>query len=395
MLTVARSPRILAILASLVVVCAVDGAEPSTVGDQLRSLTPEQLVERLGARQFQVRQAAEQRLLDLGTSSFSAVRSGMESSEAEIAFRANRVMRNLQVLATAQNEERLLDAPWTVNGDLALVWEAWQATVGDSPGSRKLLVQALRNEPELLLSLNSSRVSRRTLFENQCGELKVFSAQQSSSAISPVSVAALVFIALQEDTQPSSNATYVIGNQINTGSFMSLLDEPTVGTATRTLVDRWILHAGLSTPIHRLSLSGQIRSSAGLSVAQELLNTGGQPFLQGVYYVIRHGSQEDMELLEAKLDDDSPFVVPIHNTGAMELIQLRDLALIGLIQMARQSPSEYGIENAPQENQPLLKQFFSNNHDREVAINKWRIWSREHMREIQPVPTDASEGVSL
>ncbi len=379
--------------------CPSGGAHAAESARPFAERTSQELVQQLGAGDYRVRQAAEAELLSRGVASAADVREALNAPNAEVRYRAERLIRRLQILVAAQNEQLLLSAPWQVQSELAAVWERWHAFVGDSSGSRQLLVQMLRVEPALLLAITQPRVVLQTAFEDRCGELRVFPGQ-TGIEVNPMTTAAVLFVALQDDFRPSPQAVQTVVDLVIDKRFLSLLNDPRVGKPVRGLIEQWIQHGGLSTPRMRLNVSQAINSPAGLQAAREFLTAAnianGQSF-EAVNYLVKLGGAEGMEILETKLEDQTA-VNPVGAGGAINgtlEVQVRDIALLGLIRMTRQNPAEYGFKNAVDGQYIAHRAGFGSVADREAAFTKWHAWSRENLRSVLPAPGDASEGSSL
>lgn len=362
--------------------------------------TTARMIEQLGAADYRQRQAAEEGLLRLGLDCVSAVRIAAESPDAEVRYRAQRLLGRLQVLAAAQNEQLILRSPWRLNADLLPIWERWHALVGDSPESRQLLVQLLRAEPQLLMALNGPRAVLRNAFENRCGELRVFPGQPGQE-VNPVVTAALIFVSLQAEVQPSAQAALQVSSQVVSNGYTSLLNDPLVGAALRALVEQWLGRAGLSTPHQRLDISERLKSPAGIPTARDVLSklngNDGLSF-QAISYLRSIGGPECTEILESKLTDETTLFSKMQygNQGKSDSeyeVQVRDLALLALLQMTRQSPQEYGFRDPLGNNYQLNTSGFETQAERSVAFERWSFWSRQHLQDLQPVAGDAIEGL--
>ncbi|MCA8990367.1 MAG: hypothetical protein KDA88_00215 [Planctomycetaceae bacterium] len=376
-----------------------------TASDPIRSNAArgeEDLIQQLGAPSFQDRFAAEKELLERGLTSVSAVREALNNENAEIRYRAQRLMREFLLIEAETNEPLLLNSPWQLTEDVYNVWERWHATVGDSPASRQLLVQMLRIEPELLLALNAPQGTIRGLLESRCGELRMFPNQANQEA-NPLTTASVLFVTLQEDVQPSAQAMHVVSSLIATGKFMALLNDPQVGVAARTLVEQWIGHGTISTAYMRLQTSERMKSPAGMDAARELLssqNAPGPTEQVAVRYLAKAGGNEAISVLESKLDDTTVIRSADNKnedgtTESVYRVEFRDTVLLALVQMTKQAPTDYGFRQTDNGAYNQQNSGFESDLKREAALHKWQRWSRENLREVHAEPFDASEGTAL
>ncbi|MCA9079276.1 MAG: hypothetical protein KDA58_01905 [Planctomycetaceae bacterium] len=365
----------------------------------------QRLVMELGSDDFRERTAAERTLMSYELDALDAVRAAAESPDAEVRYRARRLLDQLQSIAARQHEQALLDAPWQAGEDLYPIWERWQELVGDSPSSRKLLVAMLRKEPELLLAMTRPPNVWRNRFETRCGQLRVFGIQ-SRQETNTVTAAALLFAALLPETQPSSQAANVVSSSLVSGQFQQMLSHPDVGPASQSLMDHWLVHEGLSTPQMRFQTAVNMGSPLGVVAARQLLLDGRnyrQQSHQAVMYIARYLGEDGIELLESKLDDRSQLFARIvgNSRSTREItnvVTLSDVALLALLQITSQSPADYGYKDLIPDPANLYKLDSCGLADEEArvaAAERWHQWRATHLQQEQAEPVDASEGELL
>ena len=65
-------------------------------------------------------------------------------------------------------------------------------------------------------------------------------------------------------------------------------------------------------------------------------------------------------------------------------MQIRDLALVTILQLTDQEPADYGYRHARRQSQQLLDAgsvFAESDESRAAAIAKWREWKTQHSRD--------------
>lgn len=363
-------------------------------------LNPTQLVRQLGDPDFRKRRQAERDLLALGAVSLPAVQSGLDSSNAEIRYRSRRLADELQLLVAEQNVQRLQEQPWQVQPDLYRLWERWQLLTGDSPSSRALLSRMLSAEPKLLMLVGAGKpLHWRVEFENRCSSFRMLP-NLGGSEPNALTAAAILFVAVLPETQPSTPAMVMAAGLVNSNNFMLLLKDPQLGPAGRSLMDEWLAKDGASNAQFRIDAAMRHGSAAAIPTARRLLsgaNTTHGLIYPSIMYLARFGGDEAIEFLEAKLE-----VRTIVYRKGVDIpygtIEVRDLALLALLHLTGQDPVTYGFDRLRPSTQYLYlldSCALVDEAARVAALNRWRKWRIEHLRTAHEPPEDASEGMLL
>lgn len=361
------------------------------------SVSPQQLVRQLGSPNFTARSQAEQRLLDLGYESYSAIVAGAESDDPEVRYRAERLLKLLQRAAFADNQHQLRQNPWRVPAAFAPGWEAYHQLLGDGPDSRELYVQILNSETNLLLTL--SYPGWRLEFERRCADLQAFSHQRRRIELQPGSIAALLFLACHEDNQPSGLASSVIYMLIADGNFRDAVENSQSSDVLKALIGHWIRKSENSSPMQRLGDAAAFNLDAAVDVARGIIqdrdrvNSSPIHLENAIFYLARHGGQEVIEELETLLTDRHQ--LRGSSRGSEMDVQIRDVALVALLHLTDQEPQTYRYY----ELQPKTGYLYIGNSarfasaaDREFALNKWQEWRAASLKDPVPNNLDASEG---
>lgn len=359
-----------------------------------------QLVRQLGSSSFAARALAEQEILDLGYESYSAIVEAAHGDDPEIRYRAQRLLKILLRSAFADQQHLLLENPWTVQEAFAPGWEAFHQLLGDGIDSRKLYVQILNSETDLMLAL--TRPGWQLQFEKRCADLQVFSHQQSGAKLQPGAIAALLFLAAHPENQPSRSASAVVHMLIRDSKFQNAAELSTSSGVLKTLVGIWLRKGINSSPRQRLETAVAFEIDAAMDVAREAIKdrharqSNSIHLANSIFYLAKYGGQDVIEELEELLDDRQE--LQRRSLASKVNVQVRDVALVALLHVTKQKPKTYGYINL----RPQRGSLYSGNSakpvslsSRENAMRKWRQWRADNVREPVPNSLNASEGELL
>jgi hypothetical protein len=368
---------------------------------ELSAGNPQALVRQLGDADFQTRVAAERRLLQLGAESLPAVDQGTQSDDPEIRLRALRLMEMLQRLSFSESRDQLRTNPWTVSADVAPAWEVYHALAGDSAEARELYVEMLQQETDLLLAVQRSPDHWPLSFERRCADIQTFTARRRSERqFPPASTAALLFLAVHPENSPSSRAVSVVNMLIDDSQFIHTAEHAPSGPVIKSLLSHWIVSDRNSTPQKRLSLAARFNLPAGIEPARELIesrNATGQSRTQlqnAILFLARYGGHNVIGELDQLLDDDTSLWPARSRSASQKDLQIRDVALLGLLTITDQNPADYGFEGTRKDSNYVFaanSSSFPDQAAREAAFNRWADWRARHLRNAALDVEDASE----
>lgn len=365
--------------------------------------TPQNLVRQLGHPEFQRRVAAERQLLLLGAESVPAVSQGLLSDDPEVRLRARRLMIFLQRASLQEHEERILANPWDVPEDVVPGWDVYHSLVGDGPAARELYLQILKQETDLMLAVQLAPTGWPIEFERRAADILAFSTRRSDRDVQPATVACLLYLAAHPDNTPSSAAIAVINTLIRDTQFVNAMEHSPSAPAMRSLVSHWIANTRNATPQMRLSIAALFGLPIGIEPARVLIQSrhaAGQSRTQlqnAILFLAKHAGSDAIDELEQLLDDETSLMAVQNRTSNQKDLQVRDVALLGLLTITGQSPEEYGFDGLRQDAAFVYapnSSSFPNDSVRRRALERWQSWRMTHLRESHH-HEDASEGVPL
>ena len=358
----------------------------------------EKLIRQLGSESFQSRIDAERQLLDLGIESFEAVTNGTQSDNPEIRTRSQRVLIHIQEAAIAASYEKILEDPWTVPEALAPGWETFFSLLGDGQASRQLYVELLKAEQSIMLIVNQPNWQDE--FERLCSEVNTFSRFRYRTRTSVESMIALLMLACHPDNEPTGQATSVIYYFLSDPKFRIQVKDPVTGPVVTSLVAQWISKSHAASANQRLSIAMSYELDAGLEAARELIQFRRQRnqsshLKNAIFFLAKYGSLEVVDELEELLDDETTIQ---NGFKGRPDVQVRDLALIGLLHLTEQDPRRYLFPQIRSRTRYLYNASsarFDSKEARTLAFERWRKWRVDNLKKSLPVPVKAVEGTQL
>ncbi len=350
------------------------------------------IVTRLGAPTFRERIQAEADCLQTGPSVLPALLQALKHSDPEVRRRAQLLIERIEV---DEIEESILEflAPgsrstlpgWSIVTDLVDETPELRSTYADLLRGNVPFVRALKR-PELL----SPELQR---------QIQNFS---TTSGVTNVNKAVILLLLL---IHPEAHYT----TELEEGAFRALMhqgafrgvNETSNGQLLQALVTRWVITPRQEQSMNRFSVASQLQLPESVIPAIELVKqkTNSMRLNEPLVAIARFGGAAEMAVVETLLDDKTELSSQHGpNDETKESSQLRDQALVTLIEMTKQSPTTYGIKEIPRDPSGNIRTVtipFESEQLREAAFEKWREWSEKELREYREPPMNAEEGIRL
>lgn len=379
---------------------AVEQPGDSRPGNAISVSPPAAAIAALGDDSYRVRRAAEMRLLALGEAARGELTATAEGhGDPEIRRRSRRLIAALDEIRLrayrASLEERLADF---IDDDRAGEldyefpgWKAYRATIGHDRAARELFAQMQREEPELLAQCDGdAKVLAREFSARvvRIGQSLSHPLPHFRETITPARAAALYFAASNKELTLDTRVGSQLYSLSSQATVRTALADAEKGRYLRKVLGNWVaLDQGgdrnlayykvLAAMQHNLPEGRQ----AGLNLIKDDKAPGtSYQFMQGLMAIARFGTAEDVETIEPLLANNT-----VCQTVTMNRVkyttQIRDVALVALIQLTGQDHKEYGFDRL-QKNPRTV--FATQTHTmgfpsddgaaRDEAINKWRRW---------------------
>lgn len=361
------------------------------------------LARRLSSADYTQRQTAEAALLELGPAALPQLRRSITSADLEARYRLERIILSLEV---RQREVAIADLEAgrpVADPRLDASWQRFAAVVGDDPGARPLFVEMARSEPWLVDGLAGPVELLRREFERRCADIHLRRIQQQESQRPVASVAALLLAANQPDCQPSATAIACLTNCVQEVAFVDLMQRPDRPVAVERLLAAWVCDPQASAAFTRLQLADRFNLIEGIDIALQMINqrVPGPQMQHAVLYLAKAGNDSHLHTLERLLDDKTELQTRRMNQGARPVAtftsRMQDVALAALLHLTDQDPATYGfagLRDSPQSLYQPGSVGFETEAQRHEAIARWRRWSADNLKDVQPVVEQAALGYS-
>jgi hypothetical protein len=370
------------------------GAKPAT-----RSPSNEEVakcIKELTEDSFVIRQAAASSLLSAGMAARDQLQTLADGPEPEARASARRL---IALIDQAEFHRRLEAFAADTDGKQGATlpgWDEFQKLVGDDSGARALYADMYRQEgPLIAAAFGDTRRSPNELLESRLARLNQLQPNvgEPVRGASLASCATMLFLGSLSEVDVSYGTAMMIESLLGRPPIIEALrsgEKPQL--PIRRLVVAWVLHCPTKSE-DVLNRRLEVITVFGLKEALPLPSAvaAGEPpyhralpMTRGVAALIvgQLGGPDDVEKLEPLLNDATVCFGPQmpvqgHPAGA---VQMRDAALVALLQLTNQRPADYGYIGA--QLQPLklyqLRTLFQLDEQRRAeAIGKWRQWRGE------------------
>lgn len=347
------------------------------------------LVEQLGNDSFQVRERATQQLENAGPQAREKLKAALKSPDLEVRLRARRL---LALIVERDFAARLVaflnDEDGT--GDHQLPgWNRFRKALGDNPTNRRLFASMIRTEAHLLEALDSGS-GLEVKFLTRARELQPYSSFNSNgprSAGTP-SLATILFVASDKGSVVGSDAHQLIFSILQFQGTRDSLQGSPHRKVLEQMLDGWVNKTEKANPNSYYSLMTCLSydlEETGLRIARtHLISNATTPSM--LQYAImalgRFGAKDDQKLLQLQLQNTAvchTWSNPQIKKGVIRT-QVRDVALVMLLEMTGQDHKAYGFELL-QRNPPTVFHGhtcgFVDEEKRDAAHKKWNQWQQD------------------
>jgi hypothetical protein len=367
-----------------------------------------QWIKDLSSDAFSLRQDAAARLLSAGSIAREPLRQLADGTDPETRASARRL---IALIDRSEFRHRLEAFAADTDGKKGLTlpgWAQYQKLVGSDAASRTLFVEMQRQEGPLIAAiLDSPKRPPEELWESRLVRIAQWQNPNGERAGAPPvgSSAAMLFIGSLPEMNITNAAASFVHNIIQRPPVNAALLPDGSQPALRKLVVNWVLQCpNKSEEVlrERLSIIQATNLVDALPLAVQACSNDPQ-FLHitpltkalAVLTIGQLGSRQNVPQLEPLLDDASmclPAQVQVPGQAATS-VELRDVALVTILTLTDQAPSDYGYTAARMATPRMFQLqtlYRDNDAQRAEAVAKWREWRAHHpdalKSDIQPAP---------
>jgi hypothetical protein len=368
---------------------------PPAAGKESEHASPEQIQRWIGELthdSYPVRKEAGERLLGAGRAAREKLLAAAESPDPELRAAAQRIASLIEMTEFRRRLDAFAADVDGRQGHSLPGWHDFQRLVGKDGRSRALFVEMQRQEAALLASAFGERPANLpAAWENRLGRMSQVQMLGGRSAMpSLASCATMIFLGCGAEMEVSDASVEALAQMIQRTPMAEAMLDGTHRAAVRRLVSAWIVHcpnkssASLS---RRLNLAGifQLQDALPLALGVAISPGPSRSRAEALLVVARLGTREHVEQLEPLLEDATVCYAAAlvgrlpGATPGMD-VQIRDVALVALLQLTGQRPADYGYaagigRGRPVEidvNPAMLAPRSAER--RGEAIAKWRKW---------------------
>lgn len=402
----------------LVAVCLLGGRAapgapsegPATSADEDKRIAA--IVQQLGHRSYSMREQASHELAKFGSRAKAEVAKALESRDPEIRHRAR------QAYARIIDEEFkvrvaafIADAKGETDHDLP-GWERFRKLAGSDAAARRLFVDMLQAEPDLMESLHRDDKNRPTsnlTVDTRCQQILFWmQTAQNANPREPQqlplgTVAALMFVGSDPDVPVSTTTAMQVSNFSYQQEFQSAIQSGSRVKPLKRILGAWVVRdLGSNHSMQAIMMALRFDLKEGIEPSLALIRGGGGgPHLRqyAVLGLGKLGGKQHLADLEPLLKDEA--ICASQNmavNGKNTVIQTRicDVTLAVMLRLTGQPLRDYGFDRV-QENAMMLYNVsslgFAEDAKRQTALKKWQEWSKTKNATQSPASdTDAAKG---
>jgi hypothetical protein len=357
--------------------------------------SPEEInrwIKELGHDAFTVRQAAASQLLAAGMAAREPLLALVDGPDPETRAAARRLVA---LIDQSEFHRRLAAFAADIDGEKGLTlpgWDQYQKLVGSDPAARALFVDMQRQEGVLLAAaFDADNRAPGELLQSRLKRLLQWQNSASDRTASPPlgSCAAMLFLGSVAKIGVSDDSAMQIEALLQRQPISETLRTDNRQDAVRRLVAGWVLHCPAKNEqilLQRLETISNFGLGEALPLALAVVSRDPpyksvNAFTRAVATLVvgQLGGPEHVDRLEPLLADASICFPPqaqlLGQRGAS--VQVRDVALVVMLQLTGQRPADYGYIHAqPRTSKTFQIQtlFRENDQQRADAIAKWRQW---------------------
>lgn len=345
------------------------------------------LVARLGAADYRVRERAARDLVAIGYPARDAILAGQRSPDGEISERC----RKLYPLIWRDDLERrvekfVADPAGPVPPDLPGAAD-WLKVTGDSEDGRRLYGELILAHPEALRDLDTRPDRRGTLYADLVREVYARTYPRAPAVgparPGPTEAEALLFLFLgaggptRTSFAPGTSSTYYYSFLNSTALTARLADSAPL----RKLYAAWLERERYSLLLRRgIDVAGQNNVKECLPTLAKIAHDPGTLMTVRATALLGYaklGTKADVKGLGPFLTDDT-LVANVVVNGDRGSVLLRDVALGAAVQMAGRDLADFGFERKPPAGLAVPSYIyfaFGTDEKRAAAHQKWKDWA--------------------
>ncbi len=353
------------------------------------------LVQKLGHRDYKLREQAARDLLEIGAPAADAIKAGQQSPDGEISERCKKLYPQIWTLGL---EKQLLKFVKAADGaaaeDLPFA-KKWLEMVGDTKAGRELYANMARAHSARLQSIGDVRATLGATLAEFAREVYTKNAAatgiRTMTATGEPDVALYLFLGAMGDDRrtlpPGMSSTHCY-QFLNADWLGKTLGGDGPSKETRALYAKWLEKERYSVVMRRaieVAATNKV-AECGPAVLKIAADPTASPMVRATALLgfSRLGTKDNLKDLEPFLKDAGTVAtVAFGGAGGRMTVQVRDVALSAALLMTGQSPKEFGFEREAPTTATLTSYTyygFSDDAKRDAAHAKWKEWAAGNLK---------------
>lgn len=355
-----------------------------------------ELVRRLGAEDYQVRERASRELFQIGLAAKEALLEGARDPDLEVRRRCRDLLPEiLEADRQARLAAFIADKDGKETHDLP-GWSRYRAIAGEDAAARKLFIDIQKADTGFLADVDRDPQHAG----QQCGELAQALFQKQfgrgggrMDAAKLSEIVPLLLVAADPKVEIPAQQRYLVFNLLYQPAAQSSLRSRDSSPFKRVVLAWMERQADDESALSQVFyLVNNLEIREGLDLALRAIRDKklkGVSLATAMTTVGKFGDKGHLSVLEAYLDDKTEIgnfnLGNLPGRGAIQgKTQVRDAALAMLVRLTKQSHKDYGFAVSRTNNEHLLMYAnflgFNSDDERGRAFKKWNDWKADHKK---------------
>jgi hypothetical protein len=361
-----------------------------------------QLITELGSEEFTTRESATEVLTKIGLPAFAALEAAATHPDREVRYRSQRILGLIREHDLKRRLEAFLSGKELEDEYPLPGWARFKKSSGDDQQSRALFVEMQKADAELLRALEEGPRPAADALGQRVAQMQETMRLGGQPQFTGGQVAALLFIASEEDVSVPSTTMSLLYNQCYQQSFRDVVDERSRGGLPRKMLARLIRRSDDNTAYMAMQVAYQLNLPDGIEPALRILSGKG-PLRSGsisayaLATVARNGDAAHLPLVE-KLLTDATQVTQIRQNNVVTQLQVRDSALATAILLSKLELKDFfSLAGKPEVSDPrsiLVNPSligFKTDAERDAVFKKWEVHKARQPRQPSGNPPPPGE----
>ena len=348
----------------------------------------ERLLRQLGADSYQARNDAMAELIAAGPAVVVDVRAATSSTDAEVQYRAERILREIDRNLLADRREVFLSGDTSQLKQNLPSWQRLAGLTGNTKAARQLFLR-MQVEAQPLLDAVESDPPKCSGLITEVYQTHSQSRRFGGQGITAGVLEAALFVASDDSVQLDTNAQSQIASLLSQSiSTMEKEDD-----AVRRVLGQFFARArsfDVARVYQLLNPALQSGCPEGVDLALKVMGDGrygrhNNYVAQGLLTIGAVGGKEHLSQVERRIGNSNS-IGHLRSKDGTSAVKLGDVALAMCIVLTDQKLKDYGFKDAS-EGRPSSLNFqpygFRDDESRKKAVEKWRQWRSSQAKAAQ------------